>query len=116
MTEIPFRAEKWDMNALRETFESTRASPNPWDTVDHHILFSRRGTGKAQAVSYLVAEANAKGDIALNLDLRTVGSPDGLLDPEAAPLALVLNQAVRDAPADLSSAARMTVRSRPGRR
>ncbi|MBW4717314.1 hypothetical protein KZQ38_09055 [Saccharothrix sp. SC076] len=67
-------------------------------------------------MSYLVAEANAKGDIALNLDLRTVGSPDGLLDPEAAPLALVLNQAVRDAPADLSSAARMTVRSRPGRR
>ncbi|MEU6645309.1 hypothetical protein ABZ863_22505 [Saccharomonospora sp. NPDC046836] len=37
-------------------------------------------------MSYLVAEVNARGDVALNIDLRTVGSPDGLLDSTAAPL------------------------------
>jgi hypothetical protein len=85
LTKIPSRAEKRDANALRETFVDSGVA-DLLDTVDHQILYGRRGTGKTHAVSYLVAEANAKGDVALNIDLRTVGSPDGLLDPDIAPL------------------------------
>lgn len=86
LTKIPSRAEKRDTAALRETFVDSGVA-DLLDTVDHQILYGRRGTGKTHAVSYLVAEANSRGHVALNIDLRTVGSPDGLLDPETAPLA-----------------------------
>src|SRR5437660_953464 len=53
-------------------------------TVDHQILYGRRGTGKTHAATYLVTEVRKRGDVALNIDLRTVGSPDGILDPASA--------------------------------
>jgi hypothetical protein len=36
-------------------------------------------------LSYLGSEVEARGDIALNIDLRTIGSPDGLLAGDGAP-------------------------------
>ncbi|WP_328442738.1 hypothetical protein [Amycolatopsis sp. NBC_00438] len=85
LTKIPSRAEKRDTKELRETFVDSGVA-DLLDMVDHQVLYGRRGTGKTHAVSYLVAEVNSRGDVALNIDLRTVGSPDGLLDPAAAPL------------------------------
>src|SRR4051812_38583617 len=85
LTKIPSRAEKRDTKELRETFVDSGVA-DLLDMVDHQVLYGRRGTGKTHAVSYLVAEVNSRGDVALNIDLRTVGSPDGLLDPTAAPL------------------------------
>jgi len=54
------------------------------DTVDHQVLNGRRGTGKTHALTYLASERKRRGDLAINLDLRTIGSPDGILDPSSA--------------------------------
>jgi hypothetical protein len=84
-TKIPSRAEKRGAVALRETFVDSGVAEQ-LDVIDHQVLYGRRGTGKTHAVSYLVAEVKTRGDVALNIDLRTVGSPDGVLDLSSAPL------------------------------
>lgn len=42
---------------------------------------------KTHALSYLGSEATANGDLALFIDLRTIGSASGLFDPQSAPIA-----------------------------
>lgn len=81
LTKIPSRAEKRDMSELRDTFVDSGVA-DLLDMVDHQVLYGRRGTGKTHAVSYLVSEVNSRGDLALNIDLRTVGSTGGLLNYE----------------------------------
>jgi hypothetical protein len=83
ITKIPSRAEKRDTIELRATFVDSGVAEQ-LDTVDHQVLYGRRGTGKTHAVSYLAAEVRNRGDIGLNIDLRTVGSLDGVSDPISA--------------------------------
>ncbi|WP_100814360.1 type IV secretion system DNA-binding domain-containing protein [Microbacterium lacus] len=40
------------------------------DSVDHQVLYGRRGTGKTHAFSFLGSEIRTRGDIALYVDLR----------------------------------------------
>ena len=51
---------------------------------DHQVLYGRRGTGKTHAFGYLALEASSRGDIAINIDLRTMGSPNGVLNSDSA--------------------------------
>ncbi|CAM3320659.1 hypothetical protein DFJ75_5013 [Williamsia muralis] len=83
LARIPKRAEKSENPHLHETFVDSGVA-DILDVVDHQVLNGRRGTGKTHAFAYLASERRALGDIAIVLDLRTVGSPDGLLDPSAA--------------------------------
>lgn len=83
LNQIPKRAERQEGPRLHETFVDSGVA-DVLDTVDHQVLYGRRGTGKTHALSYLAAEAESRGDVALNIDLRTVGSNDGILDPESA--------------------------------
>jgi hypothetical protein len=83
LNQIPKRAEKQEGPQLHESFVDSGIA-DVLDTVDHQVLYGRRGTGKTHALSYLAAEAAGRGDIALNIDLRAIGSPDGVLDPESA--------------------------------
>ena len=83
---IPRRAEQRDTSALRETFVDSGVA-EVLDMVDHQVLYGRRGTGKTHAVVYLASEARSRGDVALYIDLRTVGSPDGVFDAESSSLA-----------------------------
>lgn len=53
------------------------------EAVDHQVLYGRRGTGKTHAVRYLESEVLGQGDVAAYIDLRTVGSPEGLLMSDA---------------------------------
>lgn len=85
ITKVAARAEKRDADLLRDTFVDSGVGEQ-LDTVDHQVLYGRRGTGKTHAVTYLATEARARGDIALNIDLRTVGSGEGLFDPDSAPV------------------------------
>jgi len=86
LAKIPRRAEHRDTPALRETFVDSGVA-EVLDMVDHQVLYGRRGTGKTHAFAYLAAQARARGDVALNVDLRTVGSPSGVLDTGALTLA-----------------------------
>jgi hypothetical protein len=83
LNQIPKRAEKQEGPQLHESFVDSGIA-DVLDTVDHQVLYGRRGTGKTHALSYLAAEASGRGDIAFNIDLRAIGSPDGVLDPESA--------------------------------
>ena len=83
LNQIPKRAEKQEGPLLRESFVDSGIA-DVLDTVDHQVLYGRRGTGKTHALSYLAAEVSSRGDIALSIDLRAVGSPDGVFDPVSA--------------------------------
>lgn len=83
LNQIPKRAEKREGAQLHETFVDSGIA-DVLHTLDHQVLNGRRGTGKTHALAYLGSERAERGDLALNLDLRTVGSPDGVLDPSSA--------------------------------
>ncbi|WP_406504109.1 hypothetical protein [Streptomyces sp. NBC_01602] len=83
--QIPKRAEKQEGPQLHETFVDSGVM-DVINTVDHQVIYGRRGTGKTHALSYLGSEAAADGDLALYIDLRTIGSASGLLDPQSAPI------------------------------
>lgn len=53
---------------------------------DHQILYGRRGTGKTHALSFLRAQVQDDGDIAILIDLRTIGSTGGLYADTQLPL------------------------------
>ncbi|WP_282696097.1 hypothetical protein [Streptomyces sp. CC208A] len=83
--QIPKRAEKQEGPQLHETFVDSGVV-DVINTVDHQVIYGRRGTGKTHALSYLGSEASGTGDLALYIDLRTIGSASGLLDPQSAPI------------------------------
>ncbi|MBO0925144.1 hypothetical protein J1G44_11715 [Cellulomonas sp. zg-ZUI199] len=78
LNQIPKRAEKRESVHLHETFVDSGIA-DVLDAIDHQVLNGRRGTGKTHALTYLAAHRRGEGDIAVYLDLRTIGSPDGIL-------------------------------------
>ena len=47
-------------------------------TIDHQVIYGRRGTGKTHALSYLAETLKRKGDLAVYVDLRFLGSTSGI--------------------------------------
>ncbi|MDX3776791.1 ORC-CDC6 family AAA ATPase [Streptomyces europaeiscabiei] len=74
---VPKRAESRQTEQLRDTFVDSGVAI-VLESVDHQVLYGRRGTGKTHALRYLATEVKRNGDIPVYLDLRTVGSPEGL--------------------------------------
>jgi hypothetical protein len=77
LQQIPTRAERQKGPQLHETFVDCGVA-EVIDMSDHQILYGRRGTGKTHAFGYLASEASSRGDIAISIDLRSVGSPGGI--------------------------------------
>jgi hypothetical protein len=75
---VPKRADQSQAQRLADTFVDSGVSA-ALEAIDHQVVYGRRGTGKTHALRYLEASAHAAGDTALYLDLRTIGSPAGLL-------------------------------------
>lgn len=75
---VPKRAEKNENLHLHETFVDSGIA-HALDNIDNQVVYGRRGTGKTHAFSYLASEKRSRGDISILLDLRTVGSPDGIV-------------------------------------
>ncbi|GAA4771736.1 hypothetical protein GCM10023329_18900 [Streptomyces sanyensis] len=74
---VPKRAESRQSEQLRDTFVDSGVAI-VMESVDHQILYGRRGTGKTHAFRYLETVVRTQRDIPVYLDLRTVGSPEGL--------------------------------------
>lgn len=74
---IPKRAEMRQAEELRATFVDSGIA-EALSTIDHQILYGRRGTGKTHALRFIEGLAADRGGIAVYVDLRTVGSPEGL--------------------------------------
>lgn len=81
LTLVPKRAESRQSEELRDTFVDSGVAV-ALEAVDHQVLFGRRGTGKTHALRYLESIIGTGGNVPVYVDLRTVGSPEGLFQGE----------------------------------
>lgn len=75
---VPRRSESADQATLAETFVDLGPLFPALRSTDHQILFGRRGTGKTHALLFLGEALRQVGELAIYLDLRTIGSSGGL--------------------------------------
>jgi hypothetical protein len=75
---IPRRAESTDRSTLAMTFVAAGSFSAMLHSADHQILYGRRGTGKTHALQYLSDLIEHTGDVPVYLDLRTIGSAEGM--------------------------------------
>lgn len=80
---IPRRAESADRSTLAATYVAAGAFSALLNSTDHQILFGRRGTGKTHGLLHLHDLVEQTGDVAVYLDLRTIGSTGGLYANES---------------------------------
>ena len=71
---ITRRAERAEVGTLAGTFVAVGGVENVLFNPENQILFGRRGTGKTHALRYLEEQARARGEAAVYIDLRTIGS------------------------------------------
>ena len=76
--QIPRRAESTDRSMLAITFVAAGSFSAMLHSTDHQILYGRRGTGKTHALLYLSDLIERTGDVAVYVDLRTIGSAGGI--------------------------------------
>lgn len=81
------RAENTERSHLVSTFVDVGPLFTLFSSVDHQILYGRRGTGKTHALYYLANSIEADGDISIQLDMRTIGSTGGICADPSIPLA-----------------------------
>ncbi len=77
------RAESADRSTLAATYVTAGSFSAMINSADHQILFGRRGTGKTHGLLHLHDLIEQTGDVAIYLDLRTIGSTGGLYANEA---------------------------------
>jgi hypothetical protein len=85
---IPRRAESTDRYTLATTYVTAGSFSAMLHSSDHQILYGRRGTGKTHALLYLTDLLERTGDIAVYVDLRTIGSAGGMYADSTVDLAL----------------------------
>lgn len=77
LARVARRADQKSDEHLRRTFVDSGVTA-ALEIEDHQVLFGRRGTGKTHAFRYIQGEIEGAGGVAIYIDLRTVGSPEGL--------------------------------------
>lgn len=80
------RAESAERQKLVETFVDFGTLMALLSSLDHQVIYGRRGTGKTHALLYLAENANNNDDISVYLDMRTVGSTGGLYGDTSIPV------------------------------
>lgn len=78
LLQIPRRAESTDRSTLAMTFVAAGSFSAMLHSTDHQILYGRRGTGKTHALLYLSDLITRTDDVAVYVDLRTIGSAGGM--------------------------------------
>jgi len=81
------RAETNDRSKLVATFVNVGPLFPLLSSRDHQVMYGRRGTGKTHALLYLAETVQAKGDVAIYIDMRTMGSSGGTYSDHNIPLA-----------------------------
>lgn len=75
---LQHRAERIDRKTLVATFVDVGPLFRLLQSSDHQVVYGRRGTGKTHALQYLVANRRDAGDVAVYIDMRTIGSTGGI--------------------------------------
>ena len=83
---IAKRAERQDDEVLQKTFVDFGSVFTALSSVDHQIVFGRRGTGKTHLLTVLRQTKRASGELALQIDMRNLGSAGGLYSDPSIPL------------------------------
>lgn len=81
------RAETYDQRHIIDSFVDVGPLFTLLSNPDNQILFGRRGTGKTHVLGYLTSEVTRKGAIAVQLDMRTIGSTGGIYSDPSLSLA-----------------------------
>jgi hypothetical protein len=82
------RAEKATPDYLTRTFVPVDPIPSLLESLDNQVIYGRRGTGKTHLLKYLAEKKKEEGDVALYVDLRTIGSSGGLYADTSQPVGL----------------------------
>ncbi len=72
------RAERQDDDVLQKTFVDLGPVFSTLLSLDHQIIFGRRGTGKTHLLSVLRQKRRATGEVVVQIDMRTIGSAGGI--------------------------------------
>ncbi|MBN9463516.1 MAG: hypothetical protein J0H00_20085 [Burkholderiales bacterium] len=72
------RAETYDRQHIIDSFVDIGPLFTLLSNPDSQVLFGRRGTGKTHVLGYLANEIQRRGAIAVQLDMRTIGSTGGI--------------------------------------
>lgn len=84
--QIAKRAERQDDAVLTKTFVDFGSVFAVLSSIDHQIVFGRRGTGKTHLLTVLRQAKRESGEIAIQLDMRNLGSPGGIYADSSIPL------------------------------
>jgi len=83
---IAKRAERQEDEVLQKTFVDFGSVFTALSSVDHQIVFGRRGTGKTHLLTVLRQTKRASGELAIQIDMRNLGSAGGLYADPSIPL------------------------------
>ena len=83
---ISRRAESVDRETLVKTFVDIGPLFAVLSTSDHQVVYGRRGTGKTHALLYVSEQSKTKGDVAIYIDLRFIGSSGGIYGDAGIPI------------------------------
>jgi hypothetical protein len=82
---IPRRAENSARHTVSSTYVEAGSLAALLHSSDHQILYGRRGTGKTHALLHLSDLVTGMDDVAVYVDLRTIGSAGGIHADTALP-------------------------------
>ena len=77
------RAESYDRQHIIDSFVDVGPLFTLLSNPDNQILFGRRGTGKTHVLGYLTSEIQKRGALAIQMDMRTIGSTGGIYSDPA---------------------------------
>jgi hypothetical protein len=87
LLKVQLRAERGEPSVLVKTFVDVGHLFALLSNADHQVLYGRRGTGKTHALKFLAEWVRGRGQVAVYIDMRTIGSSGGLYGDTATPLA-----------------------------
>lgn len=80
------RAEQQDESILQKTFVEFGSILTVVTSVDHQVIFGRRGTGKTHLLTKLKQDRSAENLVTVQVDMRNLGSPGGVYADTSLPI------------------------------
>lgn len=80
------RAEQQDDSVLQNTFVDFGSILTVVTSIDHQIVYGRRGTGKTHLLTKIRQTRKHKGGAAIQIDMRNLGSAGGIYSDPSIPL------------------------------
>jgi hypothetical protein len=78
LMKLPRRAEVSDSAKLVTTFVNIGPLFALMSSLDHQVIYGRRGTGKTHALTYLAETVRKQRDVAVVINMQTIGSSGGI--------------------------------------